>query len=129
MTGFGPGETPFSANAFDSGSNTFRVLGQAEGFPLRFVAHGRREGRTTTVDIPETPGGPPDGRNALRRVRNIFPARSRGKRALVRTPSKCPSTGVWTFKGRLTYADGGVDRVVHRMPCRRKARRASGSGR
>jgi hypothetical protein len=40
----------------------------------------------------------------------------------MRTPSKCPSTGVWIFKARLTFADGGVERNVHRMPCRRKRR-------
>lgn len=119
MTGFG-GETPFSANAFNSGDGRFRVLGQAEGFPLRFIAQGKREGRTSTVEIPETPGGPPDGRNALRRVHNIFPPRSVGGRAAMRTPRTCPSTGVWTFKARLTFADGGVERNVYRMPCKRK---------
>lgn len=124
MTGFpGAGETPFSAHAFDYGDGRFRVLGQAEGFPLRFVAHGRRVGRTTTVEIPQTPGGPPDGQNALRRIRNIFPARQVGGRAYVRTPTKCPSSGYWTFKARLTFADGGVERNAHRMPCKRKRRK------
>ncbi len=131
MTGFpGSGETPISANAFEYGGGRFRVLGQAEEFPLRFVAHGRREGGTNTVDIPQTPGGPPDGESALRRVRNIFPARSLGRRAYMRTPRRCPKTGVWIFKARLTFADGGVERNVYRMPCRRKKpARASGSRR
>jgi hypothetical protein len=121
MTGFpGAGETPISVNAFEYGGGRFRVLGQAEGFPLRFIAHGRREGRTNTVDIPQTPGGPPDGENALRRIHNVFPARSLGRRAHLRTPRTCPSTGVWTFKARLTFADGGVERNVHRMRCRRR---------
>jgi hypothetical protein len=123
MTGFGAGETPITAEAFDYGGGRFRVLGGAEGFPLRFIAHGRAEGRTRIVDVPQTPGGPPDGENALRRIHNVFPARSLGRRAYVRTPRKCPSTGVWTFKARLTFADGGVERNVHRMPCRRKPRR------
>ena len=121
MTGFpGSGETPFSAHAFEYGGGRFRVLGQAQGFPLRFVAHGIREGRTNTVEIPQTPGGPPDGQNALRRIHNIFPARSAGRRAYMRTPRTCPSTGVWIFKARLTFADGGVERNVYRMPCKRK---------
>jgi hypothetical protein len=127
MTGFpGAGETPIAANAFDYGSGRFRVLGESEQLPLRFVAQGRREGRVTTVDIPPTPGGPPEGEGALRRIRNVFPARSVGGRAYVRTPRKCPSTGVWTFKARLTFADGGVERNVHRMPCRRKPKRWGG---
>jgi hypothetical protein len=130
MTGFpGAGETPILANAFDYGSGRFRVLGESEQFPVRAVAQGRREGRATTVDIPQTPGGPPEGEGALRRIHNVFPARALGSRAYVRTPRKCPSTGVWTFKARLTFADGGVERNVHRMPCRRKPRRATGSGR
>lgn len=127
MTGFpGAGETAIVVNGFDYGSNRFRVLGGAEEFPLRFVAHGRAEGRTRTVDIPQTPGGPPDGEGALRRVHNIFPARSLGRRAYVRTPRKCPSPGVWTFRVRMTFADGAVERNVHRMPCRRKPRRRTG---
>jgi hypothetical protein len=129
MTGFpGAGETQTTIDAFDA-EGGFRVLGGADQFPLRFVAHGRREGRTTTVDVPQTPGGLPDGENALRRVNHLFPARSLGRRAYVRTPSKCPSTGVWVFKLRATFADGAVERFVHRMPCRRKPRRASGSRR
>jgi hypothetical protein len=121
MTGFpGAGETPFSADAFEYGDGRFRVLGQAEGFPLRFIAHGKREGRTSTVEVPATPGGPPEGRNALRRIHNVFPARSVGRRAYMRTPRRCPKSGHWTFKARLTFADGGVERNVHRMPCRRR---------
>lgn len=122
MTGFpGAGETPIVNDAYDQGDGRFRIRGGPEQYPgLRFVAHGRRVGRVSTVDIPATPGGPPDGQNALRRVHNIFPARSVGRRAYVRTPRKCPKSGVWTFKARLTFSDGGVERNVHRMPCRRK---------
>jgi hypothetical protein len=121
MTGFpGSGETPILADAFEYGGGRFRVVGQAEQLPLRFIAQGRREGRTNTVDIPQTPGGPPDGENALRRIHNVFPPRSAGRRAYLRTPRRCPKSGVWTFKARLTFADGGVERNVYRMPCRRK---------
>ena len=124
MTGFpGTGETPITANAFQHGGGRFRVVGAAEGFPLRFLAQGRREGRITTVEIPRTPGGPPDGQSALRRIHNVFPARSLGRRASIRTPPRCPSSGVWTFRARLTFADGGVEQNVHRMPCRRNPRR------
>ena len=130
MTGFpGAGETAILANAFEYGSGRFRVLGEAEQLPLRFIAHGRREGRTNTVEIPQSPGGPPDGESALRRIHNLFPPRTLGRRAYLRTPRTCPSTGVWTFKARLTFADGAVERNVHRMPCRRKPRRGTGSGR
>ena len=118
MTGFpGAGETAVDANAFDYGSGLFRVLGESPQLPLRFVAHGRREGRVRTVEIPRTPGGPPDGESALRRVHNVFPGRSLGGRAYVRTPPTCPPSGVWTFSVRMTFADGAVEDNVHRMPC------------
>ncbi|HEX8646611.1 MAG TPA: hypothetical protein VF715_06895 [Thermoleophilaceae bacterium] len=130
MTGFpGAGETPIVVNAFEYGGGAFRVVGGPEQYPVRSVVTGRREGRVTTVNVPASHGGPPDGETALRRVRNIFPARSSGRRAYVRTPRRCPSSGVWTFKARLTFADGGVERNVHRMPCRRKPRRTTGSPR
>lgn len=130
MTGFpGAGETALTVNAFDYGASEqgarFRVLGGTEDPPIRSVAQGVRVGRTTTVDVPSSPGGPPDGQGALRKVHNVFPARSLGRRAYARTPRRCPSTGVWTFKLRATFADGAVERFVHRMPCRRKARKRS----
>ena len=124
MTGFpGAGETLLKVDAFQFGGGMFRVLGQPEGMPLRFVARGRREGRTNTVEIPRTPGGPPDGQSALRRVHNVFPPRSLGRRAYIRTPRRCPKSGAWVFRARMTFADGIVERNVHRMPCRRKPRR------
>ena len=123
MTGFpGAGETPITVNAFEYGGGRFRVLGGPEQFPLRFVVQGQREGRVTTVNIPPTPGGPPDGEGALRRIHNYFPARSLGDKASVRTPRRCPKSRMWTFRAQLTFADGGVERNVHRMPCRRRAR-------
>jgi hypothetical protein len=125
MTGFpDAGETPIRVNAFEYGSGEFRVVGQPEQLPMRLVAHGRRQGRITTVEIPPGPGGPPDGESALRRIRNVFPARSRGGRAYVRTPGRCPSSGAWTFKARLTFADGGFETNVHRQPCRRRPHRS-----
>ena len=130
MTGFpGAGETAITVNGFDFGSGRFRVLGGAEGFPLRFIAHGKRVGRITTVEVPRTPGGPPDGEGALRRIHNLSPPRSLGRRASVRTPRKCPSSRVWTFKVRMTFADGAIERNTHRMPCRRKRRSGTGSRR
>jgi hypothetical protein len=118
MTGLpGAGETTLVANMFRQGDG-FRILGEPEGVPLRFVAYARREGRVLTVDIPPIPGEPPDG-GAIRRINNIFPARSLGRRAYIRTPRKCPSSRVWTFKVRMIFADGAVERNVHRMRCRR----------
>jgi hypothetical protein len=119
MTGFpGAGETPMEIDAFDDGS-AFLVLGSPQGFPLRMVTRARRQGRVVTVDAPRMPGGPPDGESALRRVHNVFDARSLGGRAYIRTPSVCPPSGMWTFRARFTFADGVAEENISRMPCRR----------
>jgi hypothetical protein len=117
MTGFpGAGETPMQLDMFDAGS-AFVIVGQGEGVPLRMTSRARREGRVITVDAPHMPGGPPDGESALRRVHNVFDARSLGNRAYVRTPRVCPRSGVWRFQVRFTWADGVSTDHVDRMPC------------
>jgi hypothetical protein len=123
MSGFGDDETPVTVNAFDHGGGRFRIVAGPTQFPMRFVAHARRVGRVTTVNVPRTPGGPPDFESSMRRVDHLFPARSRNGRAYTRTPRKCPKSGVWTFRLEATFADGVVERGVSRMPCRRKPRR------
>jgi hypothetical protein len=118
MTGFpGAGETAIEVDGYEDGSGLL-LLGGTKPAP-RFATRARQQGRVVTVDVPRTPGGPPDGESALRKVHNVFPPRSVGTRAYVRTPSVCPSSGVWTFTARFTFADGAVEDDVHRMPCRR----------
>ena len=117
MTGFpGQGESPMEIDVFNDGA-AFLVLGGAKDIPLRFATRARRNGRVITVDAPRTPGGPPDGESAIRRVHNVFAPRSLGSRAYIRTPSVCPASGVWTFKARFTFADGAVEHDIHRQPC------------
>jgi len=117
MTGFpGAGESPMDLDAWDNGGDLV-LLGGAHDFPLRLVAHGRREGQVMTVDAPRSPGGPPDGESAIRRVHHVFAARSLGARAYIRTPPTCPPSGVWTFSAQFTFADGVVEEGVSQMPC------------
>jgi hypothetical protein len=119
MTGFpGAGDTQLQVDGFNYASGTL-LIGQPKGFPLRFPTRAVRRGRVITVNVPRTPGGPPDGESALHRVHNVFGARSRGRRAYTRTPRSCPSSGVWTFSARFTFADGAVEHDVYRMPCHR----------
>ena len=94
MTGFpGSGETPVNNPAFDYGNGSFRIVGSAEGFPARFVAHGHREGRTSTVDIPQTPAARPTARaRCAACTTSSRPARSAGgptcaRRAGARRPA------------------------------------------
>jgi hypothetical protein len=118
MTGFpGDGETPMDLDMFDTGPG-FVVVGSPRDFPMmRMAARATREGRVITVNAPRMPGGPPDGESALRRVHNVFDARSVGDRAYVRTPPVCPASGAWRFSVRFNWADGVTTNHVDRMPC------------
>ena len=116
MTGFGSDETPMQIDVWNDGSSIL-ILGGAKDFPLRFATRGKREGRVVTVAVPRSPGGPPDGESAIRRVHNVFAPRSSGDRAYMRTPPVCPPSGVWTFHARFTFADGAVEENSYDMPC------------
>src|SRR3954449_251899 len=118
MSGFGTGEDPIDLDFWDDGG-VLVLWGRSHQFPaIGAVSRGHQKGQTMTVDVPSSPGGPPDGESAVRRVHNVFPARSAGKRAFVRTPRKCPKSGRWTFRAKFTFADGGVESDVSRMRCR-----------
>lgn len=104
-------------DGFENGSG-LTLLSTVRGLGIRFVAHAVRNGRTLTVDYPRSPGGPPDGETALREVNNVFVARSAATRAYVRTPSRCPRSGHWTFIGRFTYADGVTQTARASQRCR-----------
>ena len=127
MSGFNPqGEDALDVDAWDNAGELV-VFGRSHDFPaIGAVARGHRTGQTMTVDVPKSPGGPPDGESALRRIHHIFPARSAGKRVLMRTPRTCPKSRFWTFRGRFTFADGAVERHVYRMRCKRPAGRGTG---
>src|SRR4051794_26917218 len=119
MAGFpGSGETPMNVDGFNYDSGIL-ILGGSKDYHVRFATRARRTGRVVTVDVPRTPGGPPEGESAIRRVHNVFPPRSVGARAYQRTPAVCPPSGAWAFRAKFTFADGVVEHDVYRMPCRR----------
>ena len=117
MSGFGAGEDSIDLDFWDD-AGVLVLWGRSHQFPaIGAVSRGHQKGQTMTVDVPSSPGGPPDGESAVRRVHNVFPARSAGRRAFVRTPRKCPKSGHWTFRGKFTFADGAVESDVSRMRC------------
>lgn len=117
MTGFpGAGESALDVDGWDDGGDLI-VFGRDHATGIGFVTRARREGQVVTVEVPRSPGGPPDGESALRRIHHVFAARSVGTHAYTRTPPTCPRSGVWTFKGQFTFADGAVENDVYRMPC------------
>src|SRR4051794_15068022 len=116
MTGFDGSETPISLDGWDNHGELV-LLGGTDMPPIKQVTRAERVGQTTTVVVPQSPGGPPDGESALRYVHNVFAARSHGPHAYIRTPPICPASGSWTFKGEFTFADGVVENDVYEMPC------------
>ena len=119
MTGMpGPSETPLELEGLQNGFEV-KLVARPAGSPIWFVAHAITRGRVTTVNIPRSPDGPPDFESPLRRINNVFPARSRDGLLYARTPPRCPRSRVWTFRARFTFADGVVERDTYRMRCRR----------
>jgi hypothetical protein len=117
MTGFDNSEQAADVYAWDQGGDLVLLGGSHDIQPIRFVTHARRVGQVVTVEVPRTPGGPPDGESALRRVHHVFPARTLGSRAYMRAPRRCPKSGYWTFKGEFTFSDGVVETDTYRQAC------------
>ena len=74
-------------------------------------------GRTLTAHPPQTPGGPPDASTNIRAIHFTVNGHGKGRHAYITTPSGCPTSGVWTVRGRFTFADGTVTRVRTTTPC------------
>jgi hypothetical protein len=68
---------------------------------------------------PSTPGGPPDGRTAVREIRLDFPVRTgAGGKPYATAPADCP-TGRWTSLAHYEFADGGKTTVTSESACTR----------
>jgi hypothetical protein len=85
---------------------------QAAGFDRITV-----DGSTLTAHPPTIPGGPPDGRTAIRRVELNAPVRSEGGRPYITTPPACD--GEWLARGRFKFGDGGATTISTPLPCDR----------
>jgi hypothetical protein len=87
MAGFDNTEQAADVFGWDQGGDLVLLGGSHDIQPIRFVAHARRVGQVVTVEVPRTPGGPPDGESALRRVTTSSP-RARSARARTRAPRR-----------------------------------------
>ena len=82
------------------------------------------EGTTLRAHPPSIPGGPPDGRTAIREIRVTLPVRvGPGGRALLTTPGTCPADRVWRGAGVFAFGDGGTATEPAGTPCRDRADR------
>ena len=85
--------------------------------PRRLVTRGRIEGTTLTTEVPPTPGGPPDGIAAIKRVRLRVDPYPNGRGDYLRTPPSCPPGGAWTTSLTFTYRDGQSQALTSASPC------------
>lgn len=100
--------------------DVFRAKGSAQTVA---VDHVKIAG-STLVDEPQSvPGGPPDGRSAVRDVKLQIGARTAGGRAYLRTPPSCPRDGDWQSRFTVSYDDGVNDVALATSPCSHTARR------
>ncbi|HEY0632324.1 MAG TPA: hypothetical protein VGC98_09735 [Thermoleophilaceae bacterium] len=118
MTGFPGPDTAIDVDGWDQHGDLV-LYGRDHQFGIGAVTRAVRKGQTVTVEVPRNPGGPPDGELALRRVHHVFPARSAGRRAYMRTPRKCPRSGFWKFSARFTFSDGVTENDAYRMRCKK----------
>jgi hypothetical protein len=120
MTGF-PGVDPLTADvvAFNGAGEIIEVVFVEGTNNVAGMDRLTVEGRTLTAHPPATPGGPPDGRTAVREIRLSLPARRGGDgSAYVTAPGRCLS-GRWMSRARYVFEDGGETTLTSSSSCRR----------
>jgi hypothetical protein len=73
---------------------------------------------TLTLNPPEAPGGPPDGRTTIRDIDLFLPERSADGRSFLGTPPGCPGSGNWVSRVTATYDGGETEAAAATTPCR-----------
>lgn len=126
ITGFGP---PF--DPFDAESHQYNAPGQVLAMIVvrgtdRAVAFDRLtiDGSSLTAHPPAVPGGPPDGRTAIKRVEMNVPAPAAGTRPYLTTPPACPPDGLWRASADFDFADGTSSSTPVTVPCEPRPLRA-----
>ena len=119
MTGF-PGVDPLTADvvAFNGDGQIIEVVFVEGTNTVAGMDRLTIEGRKLVAHPPATPGGPPDGRTAVREIRLSVPARSGRGGAYVTTPPACLAGG-WTTRAHYEFEGGGETTLFSRSPCRR----------
>lgn len=124
MTGFGPPFDPVATDVTVYNTATGNVELVKEQSSGRTLATDRFkiEGRTWSASPPSTPGGPPDGETAVRRIDFKYAP----KAAWALAPRRCPRDRRWRSTGIFTYQDGVTATVDDVTPCKRRHRRPRG---
>lgn len=118
ISGFGPPVDPIAADVaiFQGQGDLLDVFSKHGSSQVLAVDHVKIQG-STLIDQPQSvPGGPPDGRSAVRDVNLQVAARSASGRAYITTPPSCPAAG-WESSFIVSYDDGVIDTALSTAPC------------
>lgn len=107
VSGFGPPADSFTLDIRDyyNGHGLSGVASPRGAAPVHLVSHTEFQGPggvEAVTDFQQMPGGPPDGQSVLRHTELYAPPHG----DFFKTPPTCPSSGHWTFRVLVTYADG-----------------------
>jgi hypothetical protein len=123
LTGFGAPTDPFATDVsvFQGPSELIDVF-TAKGSDRPLAVDRVQMSGATLTDHPQAvPGGPPDGRSAVRDVNlTIQPRNLRAgatHRDYLRTPASCPPSGAWQARITVDYDDGVSDNATSSTPC------------
>jgi hypothetical protein len=115
ITGFGPGVDPVPGDLtlFNGGDEVVEVVSAKDTDRVLGLDRLHIDGSTLTGDPPTTPGGPPDGETAVRRIDFTIDEAT----GFVTTPPSCPAGGAWTSSGTFGFADGAEETLTSDTPC------------
>lgn len=121
ITGFGP---PFDPTAVQV--HGFHLPGQLvnvytlQGLdrPSVHLSHARIVGSSFVEDVPNDPGGPPDGRTTARSFDDVLQPDNLPGRSFVTTPPACPPGGEWVSRLAIVWDDdGSTQSATSTTPC------------
>jgi hypothetical protein len=74
-----------------------------------------------SVQLPPTPGGPPDGRSSLKDIHfsltTVTTSQNGHTRSYLTTPPRCPPSRQWVSRSSFTYTDGVTQTLAPTTPC------------
>lgn len=123
-TGVGAPADPYATDVtlFNGPGELIELVTQKETGRMLAIDRVKVRGGVLETDTPSTPGGPPDGKTAVREVDLSVsaPANPRA-RSYVVTPPECPAGGRWTSRGSFSFDNGAVVPVSGDTPCNASA--------
>jgi hypothetical protein len=123
MTGFGPPVDPLAGDlhVFNGPDQIIEVITAPGTSASPAFDRLTIKGSTLTAHPPDAPGGPPDGKAAVRSIDYELAPVVNGGRSFLTTPPTC-RRGNWTITGTFSFADGTTDTVRSTTACQRKPR-------